>query len=158
MNKMLKTAILATATLGFVAAPVLADKAAEKAVGARKAQMQLYAFNISQLGAMAKGAVEYNAEAAKAAAENLAALAALNGGPMWMQGTDSTAMPGVSRAKLETWTTYPKASNIGKALAEDSAKLAAVAGNGLDALRGGIGPVGKSCKACHEGYREEKKE
>ena len=119
MNKMLKTAILATATLGFVAAPVLADKAAEKAIGARKAQMQLYSFNLGQLGAMAKGEVEYNAETAKAAAENLAALAALNGGAMWRQGTDSTAMPGVSRAKLEAWTTYPKASNIGKALAED---------------------------------------
>lgn len=158
MNKTLKTAILAAATLGFVAAPVLADKAAEKAVGARKAQMQLYSFNLGQLGAMAKGTVDYNADVAKAAAENLAALAALNGGAMWMKGSDSTALPGVSRAKIEAWTTYPKASNIGKALAEDSAKLAAVAGDGLDALRGGIGAVGKSCGACHEDFREEKKE
>ena len=92
----------------------------------------------------------------KAAAENLAALAALNGGAMWMQGTDSTAMPGVSYAKVEAWTTYPEASNIGKKLAEDSAKLAAVAGDGLDALRGGIGAVGKSCGACHEGFRIKK--
>ena len=41
--------------------------------------MQLYAFNISHLGAMAKGEVDYDAAAASAAANNLAALAALNG-------------------------------------------------------------------------------
>ena len=79
MNRTLKTAILAVATMGFVAAPVFADKAAEKAIGARKAQMQLYAFNISHLGAMAQGEVDYDAAAASAAANNLAALAALNG-------------------------------------------------------------------------------
>ena len=156
MNRILKSAIFATATLGLVAAPVLADKAKEKAVGARQAQMKLYAFNIGQLGAMAKGEVDYDAGVAKAAAENLAALTALNGGAMWMQGTDSTAMPGVSYAKVEAWTTYPEASNIGKKLAEDAAKLAAVAGDGLDALRGGIGAVGKSCGACHEGFRIKK--
>ena len=155
MNKMLKTAILATATLGFVAAPVLADKAAEKAIGARKAQMQLYSFNLGQLGAMAKGEVEYNAEVAAAAANNLAALTALNGMAMWPQGTDSTAMPGKTRAKVEAWTTWPAIAKDSEAATVAAANLAAVAGDGLDALRGGIGAVGKSCGGCHKAYREE---
>lgn len=158
MNKMLRTAILATATLGFVAAPVLADKAAEKAIGARKAQMQLYAFNIGQLGAMAKGEVDYDAGVAKVAAENLASLAALNGMAMWPQGTDSTSMPDMTRAKVEAWTTWPAIAKDSEALVASSAALAAVAGEGLDALRGGIGAVGKSCGGCHKAYREEKKE
>ncbi len=155
MNKLLKSAILATATLGFVAAPVLADKAGEKAIGARKAQMQLYAFNISQLGAMAKGEVDYDAAAASAAASNLAALSALNGMAMWPQGTDSTAMPGKTRAKVEAWTTWPKIGEASDALKKSSADLALVAGDGLDALRGGIGAVGKSCGGCHKPFREE---
>ena len=155
MNKMIKTVILATATMGFVAAPVLADKAAEKAIGARKAQMQLYSFNLGQLGAMAKGEAEYNADVAKVAASNLAALTALNGMAMWPQGTDSTAMPGKTRAKVEAWTTWPAIAKDSEAAKTASANLAAVAGDGLDALRGAIGAVGKSCGGCHKAYREE---
>lgn len=155
MNKTLKSAILATAAFGFAAAPVFADKAAEKAIGARKAQMQLYSFNIGQLGAMAKGEVDYDAAVAKAAADNLAAVSALNGMAMWPQGTDSTAMPGKTRAKAEAWTTWPAIAKDSEALVKASADLAAVAGDGLDALRGGIGAVGKSCGGCHKAYREE---
>ena len=155
MNRTLKTAILAVATMGFVAAPVFADKAAEKAMGARKAQMQLYAFNISHLGAMAQGEVDYDAAAASAAANNLAALAALNGMAMWPQGTDSTAMPGKTRAKVEAWTTWPKIGEASAAMKKASADLALVAGDGLDALRGGIGDVGKSCGGCHKPFRDE---
>ena len=158
MNKMLKSAILAFTTLGFVAAPVLADEAAEKAIGARKAQMQLYAFNIGQLGAMAKGEVDYDAAVASAAANNLAALSALNGMAMWPQGSDSTAMPDKTRTKVEAWTTWPKISEASAAMKKASADLALVAGDGLDALRGGIGDVGKSCGGCHKPFREEKKE
>lgn len=158
MNKLIKSAILATATLTFVAAPVFADKAAEKAIGARKAQMQLYSFNIAQLGAMAKGEVDYDAGVASAAASNLAALAALNGMAMWPQGTDSTAMPDMTRTKVEAWTTWPKIRDAGDAMKKASADLALVAGNGLEALQGGIGAVGKSCGGCHKPFREEKKE
>lgn len=158
MNKMLKTAILATATLGFVAAPVVADEAAEKAIGARKAQMQLFAFNLGQLGAMAKGAVDYDAEIASAAAKNVAALAAMDAGAMWPQGTDSTSMPGKTRTKVEAWTTWPEIGKANDALVKASAEFAGVAGNGLDALRGGIGDVGKTCGGCHKVFRDEKKE
>ena len=35
----------------------------------------------------------------------------------------------------------------------ETQKLAAVAGNGLDALKGQLGPTGKSCSNCHEDFR-----
>ena len=44
-------------------------KMVEAAIKARKAQMQLYAFNLGLLGDMAKGAVAYDASAAAAAAQ-----------------------------------------------------------------------------------------
>ena len=68
------------------------------AVTARKAHMQLYSFNLGTLGAMAKGEVEYDADAASAAAGNLAALAALSQRAYWVPGTSSDDLPDESRA------------------------------------------------------------
>ena len=47
------------------------------------------------------------------------------------------------------------AANLDKAMALISAAddMQAAAGDGLDALRGAIGPVGKSCGGCHEDFR-----
>ena len=133
-----------------------ADGHEEKAIKARKAQMQLYSWNLGALGAMAKGNVEYNAEAASKAAANLLALANLDSGSMWIPGTDSTAMPGKTRAKKEAWDTYPKVAEKGKEFNDAAAELAKVAGNGLEALQAGVGAVGKTCGGCHKPFREEK--
>ena len=129
----------------------------DKAIKARKAQMVLYAFNISTLGAMAKGKVAYDAKAAQAAANNLAALSNLAAGAMWPPGSDSTAMPGKTAAKKEIWTTFPKIIEASKAMSKASANMAAEAGKGLDALRGAIGALGASCGGCHKPFREPKK-
>jgi len=66
-------------------------------------------------------------------------------------------MPGKTRAKVEAWTTYPEVANKHKALVDAATKLSAVAGDGLDALKGAIGPVGKSCGGCHKPFREPAK-
>ncbi|WP_420405586.1 c-type cytochrome [Nisaea sp.] len=140
----------------LAAGPVLADGHLEKAVEARNAQMSLYAWNLGMLGGMAKGAVEYDADKAKAAASNLAALTALSQQGMWPEGSDNFALEGKTRALPEIWTTYPAVSEKGKDLETAAARLAEVAGNGLDALKGGIGDVGKACGACHKQFRAPK--
>lgn len=141
--------------LGAIATFAAADDAAEKAIKARKAHMQLYAWNLGTLGAMAKGAVDYDAEAASAAANNLVALAGMSQQGFWPQGSDSTAMSGKTRAKSEIWSTYPEVTEKGKAMNAAVTELAAAAGAGLPALQGAIGGVGKSCGGCHKPYREE---
>lgn len=130
-----------------------ADRATMAAVKARQATMQLYAFNIGILGAMAKGDVEYNADAASAAASNLASLSTLNQGAMWPAGSDNETLGDVTEALPAIWAADSKIGEAGMAMAKASAALADVAGDGLDALRGGIGAVGQSCGACHDGYR-----
>ena len=71
-------------------------------------------------------------------------------------------MPGTSNAELgeETrslpaiWEAGSNAAAIGGQLAEAAAALAAVAGNGQEALGPALGPVGGACGACHKDYRQ----
>ena len=148
-------AAAALAAVSLSPALTVADGHAEKAIKARKSLMQLYAWNLGLLGGMAKGVVEYDAEKAQAAADNLAVLVTMGDGRMWPQGTDSTAMPGKTRAKAEAWTTYPAITEKDKAMKAAAADMAKVAGTGLEAVQAKIKEVGGACGGCHKAYREE---
>lgn len=156
MRKLLAACAVAAASAVALTSSALADGHLEGAIKARKAVMTLYGANLGPLGSMAKGEMEYDAEAAQAFANNLVAVASIDQRAMWPQGTDNAAMPGKTRALPEIWSDYQKVGEISKALADASAGLADVAGSGLDALRGGLGPVGKSCGDCHESFRAER--
>lgn len=152
MKTRLATTLAAIALGAAVTTPALAD---EPAIKARQALMQLYAFNLGQLGAMAKGEVEYDSAAAQAAADNLLAAASMNQMAMWPQGSDNVAMAGKTDALPAIWTTYPAIVEKGKALTEASANMAKMAGVDLASLRGAIGGVGGSCGGCHKAYRQK---
>ena len=131
-----------------------ADKAALAAVKARQSTMTLYSFNLGQLGAMAKGDVEYNADAASAAAGNLAKLTSMSQMAAWMPGTDNATLgEDVTHALPAIWESGSMIGDKGKALREAVVALEAAAGGGLESLQGAMGPVGKACGGCHETYR-----
>lgn len=144
------------AVIALAGQAVAADAALEKAITARKGQMQLYSLHLGALGAMAKGTQPYDAKVAQSAANNLVMLSLLEGMLMWPKGSDSTEMPDQTRAKAEAWSTYPEVANKGKELTAAANALAAVAGDGLPALQGAIGDVGKSCGSCHKPFRAPK--
>ncbi|TCL09313.1 cytochrome c556 [Shimia isoporae] len=146
-------ALTTAAALTFVGATAFADGHIDHAIKARQAQMQLYAFSLGTLGGMAKGEIEYNAEMASAAADNLAALTMMNQSAYWPQGSDSGSND-KSRAKADMWANFPDVMSKGQALGEAAVAMKAAAGTDLDALRGAIGPVGAACQACHKAYRE----
>ncbi|MFC4671747.1 c-type cytochrome [Seohaeicola nanhaiensis] len=155
-TKMTVIAALALAALAGTAAigDSHVDKAALAAVKARQATMNLYAFNLGQLGAMAKGEVEYNADAASAAAGNLAKLTSMNQMAAWLPGTDNATLgDDVTHALPAIWESGSTVGEKAGALREAATALEAAAGGGLESLRGAMGPVGKSCGACHELYR-----
>lgn len=154
MKTLFKTLTIAAGAATIFAGMAAADGHLGKAVKARQSLMQIYAFNIGQLGAMAKGDVEFDAKVAAAAANNLMAAATMDQSAMWPQGSDSTAMKGTSNAKAEIWTTYPAVAEKGKALADAATKLAGMVGD-LDGLRAGIGAAGGACGGCHKEFREK---
>ncbi|WP_281855908.1 c-type cytochrome [Litoreibacter halocynthiae] len=148
----LAAAVVATSAIG----DGHADKAIEAAVKARQSQMTLYSFNLGILGGMAKGDIEYDADAATAAARNLAALSQLDQSRLWPQGSDNVALGADKTAALPAiWETGSTAGEKGMALASAAIDLEQVAGDGLDALQGAMGAVGKSCGSCHESYRQK---
>ena len=127
----------------------------DKQIKTRKALMQLYAWNIGQLGGMAKGEIPYDAAQAQRAADNLLTLTGLGDGAMWPKGSDSTALGKETRAMAEIWAEGSEIGAKSQALKDAAAAMAAVAGNGLEAVQGEIKNLGGGCGGCHKKYREE---
>ena len=158
--KRIATTALVAAGLAFSAHAVWADghgAALEKAIKARQSLMQVYSFNLSGLGAMAKGEAKYDAKLAASLAGSLSNAAQASIGAMWPQGSDSTAMPGKTRALVKAWETYPEVQTKHEALLSAAAALVKVAGNGAEGLGAAVGAVGKACGGCHKPFREPKK-
>ncbi len=145
------------AVLTLLASTVFAeshiDPAIAGAIKARQSHMDLYAFNIGVLGAMAQDKAPYDAEAATAAANNLAALAALSQNGYWPAGSDSASVEG-THALPAVWETYPAITEKASALSTATTALAAVAGTDLDSLKAAFGPVGGACGDCHRTFRQ----
>ena len=130
----------------------VADEASNPAVKARMAVMQLYANNLGQLGAMARGNSNYNSDAASAAANNLALLVQLDQSTWWPQGTDSEMLT-ETRALPALWQNFPDVMAKGAALGEAAQAMQAAAGSDLASLQAAMGPLGAACGACHKAYR-----
>ncbi len=124
------------------------------AITARKSHMQLYQHNLIILGGMARGNVDYDADAAKAAASNIAALTRMSQAGYWPQGSDAGSVEG-TRAMPALWENFPDVMAKAGAVAEAAAQLEATAGDGVEAIQAGVGQLGGACTACHKAYRQE---
>lgn len=152
-TRIILTSAVITATAGLAFA---GGHGGNPAVKARQSHMQLYAHNLGILGAMAKGEAEYNADAATAAANNLVAMTELNQMSYWPQGTSTAELGEETRALPAIWEEggFAKAMEIGGALNQAAIELAAVAGDGQEAIGPALGAVGKQCGACHEAFQQ----
>lgn len=129
----------------------------EKAIEARQGLMQVYSFNLSLVGDMAKGKTEYNPETAQNAANNLLAVAQMKNGAMWPKdsGTDNLEFGEMTRALPEIWTTYPEIGQRGADLISALEEFVQVAGKDSASMSAGLKAVGKGCKGCHKDFRAE---
>jgi cytochrome c556 len=120
----------------------------EDAIKYRQSAMFLRSQHMARLGAMANGRVPYDAAAAVANAEVVAVVSRF---------VETGFAPGTEggKAKPEIWTEQAKFKELNDRLIANADKLlvAAKAGN-PDALKAAIGPVGETCKACHDAFRK----
>ena len=137
--------------------PGMAAKDPKKsAIKARQGEMQLRAYNAGPLFAMAKGKMEYDAAKASMLADNLVKLMDIDISSSWVKGTDKENYPDDTTTLPKLWTTYPEIGKYGKKYGKAVRELAAVAGQGKDQLKSKVGALGKSCKGCHDEFREKK--
>ncbi|MCX8955563.1 cytochrome c, partial [Ruegeria sp. NA] len=111
--------------------------------------MQLYAFNLGTLGAMAKGEAEYDAEAATRAANNIVVVSQIDQYAMWPAGSDNVSDPS-TRALPAIWENFADVGAKGQALADAAVAMQAAAGQDVEALKGAMGQLGGACSACHK--------
>ncbi len=156
--KAFKTVVASLVGSTLICGVAMAEGPHDKAIKARQAMFQLYSFSSGVLGAMAKGEMDYDAKLAQEMADNLNAAANLGQSALWPMGSDNSNPDNLkNRALPKIWETFPAIAEDAQNLKDAAAVLAAEAGNGLDALRGSMGAVGKSCKGCHDQYRAKRR-
>ncbi len=154
MKKFGKISLSALTVAALASAALAASHGGElpAPVKARQAHMSLNGFNIGVLAGMARGKIDYDAATASGAAKNLAALASMDYSRYWEPGTDSDSLAG-TRALPAIWANSDDVIAKATALATATTALAGTAGDGLEALQTGLGPVGQACGACHKAYQ-----
>lgn len=145
----MKAKLVLPILLAFPASAALAHGGVQNAaVLARMDAMKAIGDATKTLGEMAKGAVAFDADAARAAAQTIAMHAGDTPALFEAREDDpkSEALPGI-------WEDFEDFT----ARANDLERLAGDLATGLDspeALRAGLGQLGQACKACHTEYRE----
>ena len=152
MKKLFLAATCAAACLTALPAAAQFQKP-EDAIKYRQSAMTLMGAHFGRIAGMASGRVPFDA---KAAADNAAVLSTLVNLPFaaYGPGTDKGAP---NRSTPEIWSKAAAFKAKGDELIAGVAKLDAAAKSGsLDNLKAAVGPVGNTCKGCHDDFRAEK--
>ena len=147
--------LLIAATL--IALPFTAaaqDDPALAAVKAREGFMQMVAFNMGTLAAMAKGDIAYDEGAATTAGANLDALGQYDFPGLFIAGSapgdgvESGALPGI-------WEDPEGFAEKFAAFREASAGAGAALAGGQDSIGPVLQAMGGTCKECHDDFRKK---
>lgn len=161
MTKRFGFAAVGALLLGAAAVtPVIAsshgggDDMKKKAVAYRQGVFMAVGWHFKPLVAMAKGEKDYDAKVAAMRAEAVAALAkiALEG---FVEGTAMGTDGLHTESKADIWAKWDMFKGGMETFATEAATLAEVAGDGRAALGKQIQAVGKTCKGCHDNFREK---
>ncbi|UOM34837.1 cytochrome c [Acuticoccus sp. I52.16.1] len=142
------------------AAALLAPLAFTSAAAAQDAAPQVERHEIMEevgdamgvLGGMAKGERPYDAAAATEALDVFIVQT-----PLFLELFPEGSETGHdTRAKPAIWEDPADFHEKGEALVAAAESAKGPAGESLEGLRTALGPVGQSCRACHEAYRAPK--
>lgn len=124
----------------------------EDAVKYRQSGMVEMANHFGRIGAMVNGRAPYDAAAATANAEIVATLSRLP----FAGFVDGTASTEKGKASGKIWSDRGKFDAGARKMQEETAKLLAAARTqNLDNIKAAFGEAGKTCKGCHDEYRNQ---
>lgn len=122
----------------------------EDAVKYRQGAFTVMAAHFGRLGAMANGRVPFDA---KVAQDNAALVEVMSKLPFAGFTPDTQAIK--TKVKPEAWAEKAKFDQGAEKMQAEVVKLNAAAKTGnLDNLKAAFGETAKTCKACHDAYRE----
>jgi len=141
---------LALLALAFAAAAHAQDAA--KVIKYRQSAHFLLGWNIGPIGAMVKGEIPFDADAAQMRALRLAQVA-----PMIAEGYPPGSQTGApTKAKPEIWENMDDFRQKVADLEASTQKLVAATETGdLKQVGAALGNVGGACKACHDQYKAD---
>jgi cytochrome c556 len=121
------------------------------AIEYRQSVMTIVGWNFKPMGAMVKGDKPFDAKAFAAHARDLAAVTGVDILSGFPEDTDGEG----SKAKAEIWLKWDDFKDKMGAMQREAAKLAEVAAGGdQEAIKKQFGATGKTCKGCHDDYKE----
>ncbi|MCB1979455.1 MAG: cytochrome c [Burkholderiaceae bacterium] len=143
---------VSVAALSFVAPAAAQFEKPEDAIKYRQSVLFVMGQHFGRIGAMANGKMPFDAKAAQENADMVVILAKLP----WAGFGPGTDKGRETKAKPEIWTEQAKFREHADKMAAETVKLAAAAKTGdLDKLKTAFGDTAKSCKACHDNYRNK---
>ena len=123
-----------------------------KAIDYRNSVMGILKWNMGPMGKMVKGEMPYDQAAFARHAKDLAAAAHLDllaGFPEDSNEGDDTS------ARSDIWMDWDGFAEKYEALKKASSELAQTsAGGDLEAIKPKFGALGKSCKSCHDAFKD----
>lgn len=145
------TAMLSTFTV--LAEPAKSAKQAKAVTEYRQAILKLVKSNVGALGAMNKGAIPFNAQTLQTNAVRLEQLSLMLEDYF---ATDTTGFDVDTAALDKIWANQADYKNKINALTVAATNLNKVATEGdTSKFKPAIGQVFKSCKGCHDNYKED---
>jgi len=148
--KRLLLAVTTVAGLGLSLPAAAQFQKPEDAVKYRQSAMFVMANHFGRIGAMVNGRAPYDAGVAATNAEVVATMSRL---PFigFVEGTPGTVKGG---ANAKIWSDRAGFDAGAKKMQDEVAKLVTASkANNLDTLKAAFGEVGKTCKGCHDDYR-----
>ncbi len=122
----------------------------ERALDYRQGVMNVFSWNMKAMGAMMKGKKPYDAEAFARHADDLAKAASLD----LLAGFPEDSDQGETDALPDIWLDFEGFTQKLEALRTASRSLSKVAASGDKAAMGdALGKTGKSCKGCHDSFK-----
>ncbi|AWI78915.1 MAG: cytochrome C [Betaproteobacteria bacterium HGW-Betaproteobacteria-13] len=149
---------IARAALGIVALSLATMASAqvkpEDQIKFRKAGYSFMSWNMGKIKNNLEGT--YDAAQVTAAANAIAGIANSGMGALYGPGTDKAIGDQKTRVKPELFQNMPEVGKLAGDFNSAANNLAKVAASGdAAAVKTAFGDLGKTCKACHDKFREE---